>query len=526
MAALLLLGSSVLLGQVDPPVTNWTVPPYARSSGGITTMTDFTPPRVFVAVTPCRVVDTRNPVGPYGGPALVTNIARPFDIDNGPCPGIPVGVDAYSLNFGGILPPADGFLTAWPTGIAQPVVSQLNLVGGEVVANAAIVPAGTAGSINVLVNIGPTNIYIDINGYFSDTLGNPGNFLRLVNNSDFYTFFGWNQSPSCLGACGVYMQTDSTAGNVAILGAAVGATGQNVGVEGFSASTTAGSVGVHGISPATTGKRYGVLGEIDGSINAISDTAGVLGRDTLGPVAQNYETLPAGVRGESTFSFGVLGISAGGVGVDGIANNIETGIYRSEGRLGAGDYGVYAFGDFGGTGDKYFVDPHPTDASKVIRYIALEGNEPGTYFRGRGRFRRGLAVIDVPEDFRMVTDEEGLTVQVTPIGGMASVGVLRIGLGRIIVQSSRDLDFSYTVNGIRRTHKGVLNPIAENEFEYVPRSAGERMPAYLTEGQKELLIQNGTYREDGTVNLETARRLGWDRKWAERSRPAPAPAPD
>jgi hypothetical protein len=51
------------------------------------------------------------------------------------------------------------------------------------------------------------------------------------------------------------------------------------------------------------------------------------------------------------------------------------------------------------------------------------------------------------------------------------------------------------------------------------------MPSYLTETQQRLLIQNGTYREDGTVNMETARRLGWDRVWEERSRPAPQPPP-
>jgi hypothetical protein len=366
---------------------------------------------------------------------------------------------------------------------------------------------------------------MDVNGYFSDTLGNPENYLRLINSSGFYTFFGWNQAPDCPGACGMYMQTDSTVGNVAILGAAVGATGQNFGVEGFSVSPTAGSAGVHGISVASAGKRYGVVGEIDLSESADQDTAGVVGRDRPAPIGLTYQAHPAGVRGESIYNFGVLGISNGYVGVGGILNDL-LGNYQREGRLGSGDYGVYAFGDIGATGMKPFVDPHPTDASKVIRYVALEGNEPGTYFRGRGRFRNGLATIDVPEDFQMVTDEEGLTVQVTPIGGMASVGVLRIGLDRIVVQSSRDLDFSYTVNGIRRTHKGVMNPIADNEFEYVPRSPGERMPAYLTEGQKKLLIQNGTYKPDGTVNMDTAHRLGWDRIWAERGRAAPAPAPE
>jgi hypothetical protein len=49
-------------------------------------------------------------------------------------------------------------------------------------------------------------------------------------------------------------------------------------------------------------------------------------------------------------------------------------------------------------------------SSKVIRYMALEGPEAGTYFRGTAGTSGKKAVIEVPESFRIVTDEEGLTV--------------------------------------------------------------------------------------------------------------------
>ena len=52
--------------------------------------------------------------------------------------------------------------------------------------------------------------------------------------------------------------------------------------------------------------------------------------------------------------------------------------------------------------------------------------------------------------------------------------------------------------------------------EFMPRSADARIPAYLTEGQKALLVSNGTYNADGTVNMETAERLGWTKIWADR----------
>ncbi|HEX9149872.1 MAG TPA: hypothetical protein VF958_11980, partial [Thermoanaerobaculia bacterium] len=157
-------------------------------------------------------------------------------------------------------------------------------------------------------------------------------------------------------------------------------------------------------------------------------------------------------------------------------------------------------------------------------YVSLEGNESGTYFRGRASFQNGLARIPVPEDFRMVTDPEGLTVQITPIGELATVAVVRMDLDEIVAKSSRNVEFSYMVNGVRKTHKH-LTPIGPGH-EYMPETPDAKMPLYLTEGQKEMLISNGTYNRDGTVNMETARHLGWDKEWERRQRPAPQPTPE
>jgi len=38
----------------------------------------------FITLVPCRVVDTRNPNGPYGGPKLVGGTSRSFVIPSGP----------------------------------------------------------------------------------------------------------------------------------------------------------------------------------------------------------------------------------------------------------------------------------------------------------------------------------------------------------------------------------------------------------------------------------------------------------
>jgi hypothetical protein len=58
------------------------------------------------------------------------------------------------------------YLTVWPTSVTQPLVSTLNSYDGSVLANAAIVPAGTNGAIDVFV-MGQTQVILDINGYFA-----------------------------------------------------------------------------------------------------------------------------------------------------------------------------------------------------------------------------------------------------------------------------------------------------------------------------------------------------------------------
>ena len=51
----------------------------------------------FVPVTPCRIADTRNPNGSFGGPSLASGGTRSFPIPSSSC-GIPSSAAAYSLN--------------------------------------------------------------------------------------------------------------------------------------------------------------------------------------------------------------------------------------------------------------------------------------------------------------------------------------------------------------------------------------------------------------------------------------------
>ena len=119
----------------------------------------------FYPLTPCRVADTRNPKGQLGGPYLKGEEQRGFPIQASPC-NIPSTALAYSMNFTAVPHGPLGYLTVWPWGKEQPVVSTLNALTGAVTANAAIVPAGYTGDILVYPS-NDTDLVIDINGYFA-----------------------------------------------------------------------------------------------------------------------------------------------------------------------------------------------------------------------------------------------------------------------------------------------------------------------------------------------------------------------
>src|SRR4051812_28520224 len=66
----------------------------------------------FIPSSPCRVADTRDPVGPFGGPQLGAATTRSFTVPTSAC-NIPSTAQAYSLNVA--VAPAGplGYLTVW-----------------------------------------------------------------------------------------------------------------------------------------------------------------------------------------------------------------------------------------------------------------------------------------------------------------------------------------------------------------------------------------------------------------------------
>ena len=127
-------------------------------------------PFQFFSVTPCRIVDTRNPAGVTGGPALAGQGTRSFPVQS-QC-GVPTTAKAAVLNMTVVGPTGGGHLRVWPFNTPIPLVSTMNFDPGEpAIANGAIVPLGSDPSLQISVFLGTgsgtnAHLVIDVNGYF------------------------------------------------------------------------------------------------------------------------------------------------------------------------------------------------------------------------------------------------------------------------------------------------------------------------------------------------------------------------
>jgi hypothetical protein len=177
---------------------------------------------------------------------------------------------------------------------------------------------------------------------------------------------------------------------------------------------------------------------------------------------------------------------------------------------GPSHWAVYAEGDLGATGVKSFIQPHPEDPSKQIRFACLEGNESGTYCRGTAQIVDGVCTIDLPEDFRLASEEGEITAQLTALGGPVSIWVESQSRDQIVVRGTNDISFNWFVNGVRRGFS-QFETITENT-SFIPGESevfGEPVFPQFNSDYRRILVENGTLNADFTPNMETAARLGW-----------------
>ncbi len=157
---------------IVPAGTNGYISVYATNTTNVILDVNgyFTSPGstlAFYPLPPCRVADTRySSTDSLGAPFLTGDQERDFPILNATSCNIPSTATAYSLNFSVVPHGPLGYMTVWPTGESRPTVSTLNDIPGTIIANAAIVAAGTGGEVAVYPT-NDTDVIIDINGYFA-----------------------------------------------------------------------------------------------------------------------------------------------------------------------------------------------------------------------------------------------------------------------------------------------------------------------------------------------------------------------
>ncbi len=368
---------------------------------------------------------------------------------------------------------------------------------------------GLTGAVTIAAGVNTTVSQVG-NTITIDAAGGGGGGLTAVAHDG--TLVGNGTSGSKLSVAVPLSLT--AAGADVVVGTSTGG-GSYAGVSGITQINN--GFGVHGHSTATNndgylgGTGYGVYGVVTGT-----GDAGVLGRSTNGPGVSAYSGSGDGVDAQSSSGRGIFASSDVNNAIEGstyggnAAGVIGHAAGGTIGYLGGPGYGVFSHGAFLGDGAKYFVEPHPTDPTKEIRYVCLEGPEAGTYFRGTARIVGGFATIEVPEDFRMVTSASGLTIQALPSGDLAVLACVSKDLNRIVIKGSADVEFDYMVNGVRKAFADH-QPIVENQM-FVPRSKDDTFAKGLPAESVRRLKANGTLNEDGTINEETAHRLGWDER--------------
>ncbi len=125
------------------------------------------PSGLFNAVTPSRILDTRNGTGsatPGGSIGPNSTITLPVAGD-GVVP--PSGAAAVVLNVTVTRPSAASYLTVFPTG-NRPLASNLNFAAGQTVPNRVIVPLNASGSISFYNAYGSVDVIADISGWLTD----------------------------------------------------------------------------------------------------------------------------------------------------------------------------------------------------------------------------------------------------------------------------------------------------------------------------------------------------------------------
>jgi hypothetical protein len=106
--------------------------------------------------------------------------------------------------------------------------------------------------------------------------------------------------------------------------------------------------------------------------------------------------------------------------------------------------------------EKSFVINHPTQENKKLVYGVLEGPEHAVYCRGK----INTNVIELPEEWTGLVDEDTITVQLTSIGKHQNLYVEDIRDNKVFIRNantfSSKINAFYYVQGTRKDVKPLV----------------------------------------------------------------------
>ncbi len=117
----------------------------------------------YYPVTPTRLIDTRTT-----GDGAPVSSGEHVTVPVAGRAGLPAtGVNAVVVNVTAVRTASAGYLTAYPSGMPEPVVSTLNFPASWTGANLATVPLGADGAIAVADHGGAAHVLVDVMGWYA-----------------------------------------------------------------------------------------------------------------------------------------------------------------------------------------------------------------------------------------------------------------------------------------------------------------------------------------------------------------------
>ena len=151
------LGGSFAKLDLFRPVT--APPTGGGGGGGVPSVSAGTE---LVSIVPDRLLDTRLGTGTAigAGSTITLGVAG--------VRGVPANAVAAVLNVTAVGATAASYVTVWPTGVARPGTSSLNVSGADVVPNLVITKLGALGQVDIYNNAGRVHCVVDVVGYFQN----------------------------------------------------------------------------------------------------------------------------------------------------------------------------------------------------------------------------------------------------------------------------------------------------------------------------------------------------------------------